>query len=124
MESIGEKLRTLRKGKSLTLDEASSRTRIAKRYLEAIEEDRYQMLPDETYITAFLRSYATYLGMNAADAIRIYRQEKPESEEDDDRLWTDVSEPEPVKKRWPVFVAAAAVIVGGAAIYYYFFFRS
>lgn len=122
MESIGERLRTLRKEKKLTLEDVSTRTRIAKRYLEALEEDRYQMLPDETYITSFLRSYATYLGMDVTEAIRIYRQEKPESNEAEDKLWTDASEPEPEKKsRWLAIGAAAAAVVAVAV--YYFFIR-
>ncbi len=113
MESIGEKLRNLRKEKQLTLDEVASRTRIAKRYLEALEEDRFQMLPDETYIKSFLRSYASFLGMDGSEAIRTYCQEKPDSEAGDDKLWSD--EPDvPVTGKSPrlgISVAVAVVVI-------------
>ncbi len=117
MESIGEELRKFREEKGITLDEAAKRTRIAKRYLEALEEERYQMLPDETYIITFLRSYADFLGMSGSEAIRLYRKEIPSSESDDDALWKDTPPEEEKRPAAGWIVAAVSVIVVCAAVY-------
>ena len=47
--------------------------RIRPQYLVAIEEGRFGDLPGPTYVTAFLRSYAGYVGFNPEDIVAAYR---------------------------------------------------
>lgn len=61
--TTGALLRARRQELGLTLDEVADRTRIRRTYLEALEEDRTDLLPGETYRTGFLRIYANLLGM-------------------------------------------------------------
>jgi cytoskeletal protein RodZ len=81
MESLGEKLRTAREEKDLTIDQASRDTNIAARFLEALEAEKFSGFPGETYITGFLRSYGSYLGLNVQEVLLLYRafkiQEQP-----------------------------------------------
>ena len=51
-KSLGELLRSTRKRKNLTLDQAEEETKVRTRYLEALEEGRYEVLPESVYIPA------------------------------------------------------------------------
>ena len=63
--AIGEQLRNQRKAHGISLVEVAEHTKIGKRYLEALEEGRFDVVPCETYIRGFLRAYAKYLEMEA-----------------------------------------------------------
>lgn len=61
--SIGRILQEARVLQGASLDEAARVTRIAKRYLVALEEDAFEKLPSETHAKGFLRAYAIFLGL-------------------------------------------------------------
>ncbi|MGL4369249.1 MAG: helix-turn-helix domain-containing protein [Spirochaetota bacterium] len=73
MESIGEKLRSAREAKKLSIREVAKDTNIAPRYIEALEAEEFDRFPGETYITGFLRSYSEYLKIDADDMIQSYK---------------------------------------------------
>jgi cytoskeleton protein RodZ len=61
---IGSDLQKARELRGLKLEDVSKRTRIAPKYLEAIEEDRYDVFPSHTYARGFIRAYAKVVGMD------------------------------------------------------------
>lgn len=71
--SIGEQLRAQRKARGISLVEVAEHTKIGKRYLEAFEEDRFDVLPCEAYIRGFLRAYAKYLEIDDVRLLAQYR---------------------------------------------------
>ena len=71
--SVGEQLRRQRKARGISLVEVSEHTKISKKYLEALEEERYEILPCTTYIAGFLTSYAKYLELDHVDILRQYK---------------------------------------------------
>jgi cytoskeletal protein RodZ len=73
VESIGEKLRSAREAKKLTIRDVAKETNIAPRYIESLEAEEFERFPGETYITGFLRSYAEYLKLDADDMIQSYK---------------------------------------------------
>ncbi len=58
MDGPGATLRRAREAKGLTLQDVATRTRIAQRQLEAIEEEDYAVLPGIPYAIGFARAYA------------------------------------------------------------------
>lgn len=73
--TIGMKLRSAREAAGLTLDDISSRTKIARRHLEAIEEDRFLDFASRTYAIGFARTYARALGLEeaaVAEEVRVH----------------------------------------------------
>jgi len=62
VSASGAKLKEAREAKSLSLDDVASATRINKKYLQAIEEDRAIDLP-EVFRKAFVKDYSEYLGI-------------------------------------------------------------
>ena len=69
MNEIGQKLKSARVEKGLTLDDLQQTTKIQKRYLIAIEEDNFAALPGTFYVKAFVREYAQTVGLNADDVL-------------------------------------------------------
>ena len=64
MFEIGASLREARLRQGLDFPEIETGTKIRGKYLQALEEERFEVLPGETYIKGFLRSYAEYLGLD------------------------------------------------------------
>ena len=61
---IGRKLKTARLAKGLGIDDISRDTRIAHRFIEAIETEDYSSLPGLLFTRNFIRQYAVVLGMD------------------------------------------------------------
>ncbi len=72
MESLGAKLRREREKKNLSLEQASSVTKIGTRFLTAIETDQFDQLPGGIFNRGFIRSYARYLGLDEETIIDQY----------------------------------------------------
>jgi cytoskeleton protein RodZ len=61
---IGASLREARIRQDLDFPEIETGTKIRGKYLQALEEEHFDVLPGETYIKGFLRTYAEYLGLD------------------------------------------------------------
>lgn len=64
MFQIGASLREARTRRGLSAADVHTGIRIRERYLTALEEERWDMLPGEAYTKGFLRTYAEFLGLN------------------------------------------------------------
>ncbi|HVZ68830.1 MAG TPA: RodZ domain-containing protein [Rhizomicrobium sp.] len=73
--TVGQDLRAARLRLGDDLATVSSTLKIRKDHLEALEEDRLEALPGRTYAIGFVRSYATYLGLDAAEYLERFKQE-------------------------------------------------
>ncbi len=73
MFSIGEKLRSARESKKLTLKEVSKDTNITPKFIEALENEEFEKFPGETYVIGFLRTYAEYLRVDAEEIVHAYK---------------------------------------------------
>jgi cytoskeleton protein RodZ len=69
-------LSSLRKQRGLTLEEIACATRIASRYLNAIEAEDFAALPSGVYATSYLRQYARAIGFNEAKLLDEYHSRK------------------------------------------------
>jgi hypothetical protein len=61
---IGNSLREARLRQGLDFPEIEQATKIRGKYLRALEEEQFEVLPAQTYVKGFLRSYADYLGLD------------------------------------------------------------
>ena len=64
MLEIGDSLREARSRRGLALADVEAATRIRGRYLEALEQERFELLPAGPYPRSFLREYADFLGLD------------------------------------------------------------
>ncbi|MFP4566701.1 MAG: helix-turn-helix domain-containing protein [Spirochaetaceae bacterium] len=119
MESIGEKLRTTRSQKGYSLEQVARDTHIAKRFIEALESEDFDVFPGEPYLLGFLRTYSEFLDLDSQEMVTLYKNLKIQEQ------------PAPideliVKKSPRPFVIAglAALILAGLAVGGYYLVRA
>lgn len=66
MFEIGGSLREARLKRGLSPADVQKAIRIRDRYLQALEEERWELLPGDAYVKGFLRTYADYLGLDGS----------------------------------------------------------
>jgi cytoskeleton protein RodZ len=64
MFEIGNSLREARLRQGLDFPEIEQATKIRPKYLRALEDEQFDILPGQTYVKGFLRTYAEYLGLD------------------------------------------------------------
>jgi cytoskeletal protein RodZ len=111
--AVGVLLKEGRQRAGLSLQEVAKATCIRRTYLEAMEADRFDLLPGEVYVTGFLRLYAEALGLEAAPLlVQVRRRHVP----------GPVEEPAPVGRkrwgspslvRWALLVLIVSAVAGG-----------
>ena len=82
MFEIGNSLREARLRQGYELPRVEADTKIRAKYLRALEEERFEVLPGETYVKGFLRTYSEYLGLDGQLYVdefnsRFTREEEP-----------------------------------------------
>lgn len=78
MSNLGDLLRNARLEKGMSLDDIQELTKIRKRYLEAIEDGDYKVLPGSFYVRAFVKTYAETLGLDSDEIVQLYKSDIPE----------------------------------------------
>jgi transcriptional regulator with XRE-family HTH domain len=61
---IGSSLREARRRQGLELSDAADAIMVRARFLEALESERFELLPEGPYLRSFLREYAEFLGLD------------------------------------------------------------
>jgi len=79
MPEIGETLREARMRERIDVSEIEAKTKIRAKYLRALENEEWSLLPGPTFVKSFLRTYAQALGLDGKALVEEYRlsQEHP-----------------------------------------------
>jgi cytoskeleton protein RodZ len=73
MPDIGATLREARMRARIDISEIEAETKIRAKYLRALENEEWDLLPGPTYVKTFLRTYANALGLDAKLLVEEYR---------------------------------------------------
>jgi len=73
---LGEKIKNAREAKKISLRELSEKLKIPINYLEYLEKGDYKMLPDDIYISAYLKKYCQILDLNINEILKQFKIEK------------------------------------------------
>ena len=73
MPEIGDQLRETRMRNRIDITEVEAATKIRAKYLRALENEEWDLLPGPTFVKTFLRTYADYLGLDARNLVEEYR---------------------------------------------------
>ncbi len=126
MKTIGSFLKSARVEKSISFDELEERTHIRIAFLKALEEDRWDALPEYPVVQGFVKSVAAALVINREQAVALLRRDYPPK-----KLMINPKPDLPNKSSFMgqrlVFLATALVvflIVGGYLFYQYKTFTS
>jgi hypothetical protein len=117
MAEIGSTLREARMRAHIDITEIESKTKIRAKYLRAIENEEWDLLPGPTYVKSFLRAYADCLGLDSRLLIDEYKRRFERPDQDTHTIATMRHEREkaargPLVPPWLLTAAVLAVIVG------------
>jgi cytoskeleton protein RodZ len=71
--AVGRLLRDQREARGLSVADIEKQIRIRRHYVEALEAGRFDLLPGAAYIPAFLRAYATHVGLEPEKVLTAYQ---------------------------------------------------
>ncbi len=116
-EGVGHSLRVVRERHGLSLADVSSRIRIRKPHLEAIEHGRFIELPGPVYVTGFLRSYAEFLGLEPEKVVAAFQAE---SDVPRQRSALVFPMPRPEQRTPRIWLVLLALLIAGGAYFIWY----
>ncbi|MEC0695050.1 cell shape determination protein RodZ [Bacillus atrophaeus] len=125
MTELGIRLKEAREEKAMSLDDLQAATKIQKRYLTALEEGNYDIIPGSFYVRAFIKQYAEAVGLDSDQLFEEFKKDIPNTYHDDvsEKLSGMKSQrelPKPASKALevlPTILVIAGVLVVIAIIY-------
>lgn len=119
---IGNRLKNAREAQGLSLEAIEEETKIRRKYLKALEDEQFDVLPGPVYAKAFLKNYARYLKLDVEDVLPEFNRKVKAyaSIEDDEKESKEAvrEEDRPAKTHSRWYVAVVAVILLGVSLYY------
>jgi transcriptional regulator with XRE-family HTH domain len=120
MATLGEFLQQMRQQRGVTLEQAASQTKISLRMLKALEQNDFSQIPSEVFVKGFVRSYASFLGLDEREVLKRYQESVPPF-----YTQTPIVEPSkdlPVqslgKQGWAIkWMVGVVIVLMGIAIY-------
>jgi cytoskeletal protein RodZ len=124
MPNIGDTLREARMRQHLDIADVEARTKIRAKYLRALENEEFGMLPGPTFVKTFLRTYAEALGLDPQVLVEDYRttyESREEAEQLQPLSPTAVARdrrrgPGPPRGPWLVIGLAVVAVVGALLV--------
>ena len=77
MRTVGEVLKKAREEKRYSLYKLEERTKIKKEYIEAIEKEEWEKLPEFTVVSGFVKNIAVELGVDEKETAALLRRDYP-----------------------------------------------
>jgi cytoskeleton protein RodZ len=111
MTNFGASFKQARESKGISLDKIATETRISTRFLSAIENEEFHLLPGGIFNRGFVRAFAEKVGLDADQAVADYERLAEVRPPD----ITSTPEPAPARKKdrrlYPIAIAALALII-------------
>ena len=130
MATLGQELKRERELRAITLNDIAAQTRIGLRHLQALEDDRLDLLPGAFFIKSVLRSYSKCIGVDENRFVNKYHEEvllRQEDLKETERRRGHIELPKPKKPkegrrraRW-IFAVVPLVLIAAVALAAYVF---
>jgi len=120
MAVFGEHLRRERESRNVSLDQIAEATKISKRQLKALEDEKFQMLPGGIFNKGYVRAYSRFLGLNEEAMVAEYLEASGQSSRDDIAVEPEAATQD-FRSRWQpamslaLLAAVVLLAIGGAA---------
>ena len=116
---LGQKLFKARRKLKISLEEIELKIKVRAKYLRALEEGDYRILPSNVYVIGFLTNYAKFLKLNPVELCDLYQSERRSFGQSGENLLADnhrVSDKSivitPRSFIWPGIAVSAILIIG------------
>ncbi len=114
MNQLGPIFKEKREKEGKSIDDAVRETKIAKKYLMAIENENFDIFPGETYLIGFIRNYAQFLGLDPDEMVQRYKSYKIQEQPTPIEQLTA----RPRRYKYFIFLIIIVIIVIGSIIAY------
>ena len=114
MTDIGSTLREARMRARIDMTEVEARTKIRAKYLRAIENEEWELLPGPVYVKSFLRTYGDFLGLDSRLLVEEYKRRYERPSVHDTRPISTLSRERERAARGPLIPSWA--IIGGVVL--------
>lgn len=125
MATLGQQLKQSREEKGISLHEIAESTHIGVRFLQAIENDAYDILPGGVFNRAFVRKFARQVGFDEEQAVSLYEEQLEEQGGEPERhyqLGVEDFEDKPTSGNGLLLSFVALIILGALAYAAYQYF--
>jgi cytoskeleton protein RodZ len=116
MADIGTTLREARIRARIDISEVEARTKIRAKYLRAIENEEWDLLPGPVYVKSFLRTYGDFLGVDSRGLVDEYKRRYERPADQDMRPISSLGRERERRRRRPRLGPIAAVVLVLAAV--------
>jgi len=123
MTTPGQELKQDREARGISLKTVADTTRISRRYLEAVESDRLDLMPGGFFIKGILKAYAGAVGLDEDAVLERYRRAGVLASGAQDPVRKQIPDGGRPKKRTLSIAGAAAVLIVIASFAAYFLNR-
>ncbi|TEB16616.1 Helix-turn-helix domain protein [Pelotomaculum sp. FP] len=120
---IGNSLKEAREARKLSLEEVEEETKIRRKYLQALENEQYEVLPGQVYAKAFLKNYARFLNLNVEEVMAAFNhspaEEAPQPQDSNNISRTEPELKRGQKPRYWLYLATVVMVMGLTVSVYY-----
>jgi cytoskeleton protein RodZ len=116
MTNFGATFKKARESRGISLDQIAHETRISTRFLAAIENEEFQVLPGGVFNRGFVRSFAEAVGLDPDQAVADYERLSSVPQPNDVLTAATAGPPKSERNLYPVAVVVLAIAV---AIFYF-----
>jgi Helix-turn-helix domain/RodZ C-terminal domain len=109
MAEIGSTLREARMRERIDISEVEARTKIRAKYLRAIENEEWDLLPGPVYAKSFIRTYADFLGLDSRMLIDEFKRRYERPSDHDIRPAGTIARERERRRRSPRFPSWAPI---------------
>jgi hypothetical protein len=108
---IGSTLREARMRERIDISEVEAQTKIRAKYLRAIENEEWDLLPGPVYAKSFLRTYGDYLGLDSRMLIDEFKRRYENLGDQEPRPTTTIARERERRRRGPRFPPWAPIAI-------------
>jgi cytoskeleton protein RodZ len=116
MTDIGQTLREARMRAKIDITDVETATKIRAKYLRALENEEWNLLPGPTFVKSFLRTYAQYLGLDARLLVEEYKRRYERPSEGEPFTSTPLPRDRDRRRRPPKPAISPGVMVAGVIV--------
>jgi cytoskeleton protein RodZ len=107
--TVGIILKTKRESLRLTLEDVSVKTKVGTKFLAAIENEQYDLMPPLSYTIGFVRLYAEAVGLDAGAVAAQFKREAGPAKSNREPVEETLSDKDILKKSMPVWALMAFI---------------
>jgi cytoskeletal protein RodZ len=111
MGEIGDTLRERRIGEKIDVQQVEDATKIRAKYLRALENEEFDLLPGPAYVKSFLRTYADHLGLDGRHLVDVYRRDYEQVDPHDQPIFAGRGGRAGGGPRWARIALAVVVLI-------------